>query len=97
MEREEPEPPVVRPETAHLDRQAEPLGDGVERDQLHPPGIVITDSADLPSPLAQYRDAYRAWLLGLPGARRPSLPDSVLVGGPGLPVVPHDSRHEDRP
>lgn len=38
VERKEPEQRFIRPETTDLNRQAEPLGDGVERDQPHPPG-----------------------------------------------------------
>lgn len=36
LERQDPEPSVIRPEISVPDQQTEPFGDGVERDQLHP-------------------------------------------------------------
>lgn len=46
VERQEPEPHDIGPETADLDRQAEVLGDGVERDQLHPPQPIPVPETD---------------------------------------------------
>lgn len=41
VEREGPEPPITGPENNDLDREAQPLGDGVEKNQLHPPKVGL--------------------------------------------------------
>ncbi len=66
-----PEPRIIRPETADLDRKAEPLGDGVERDQLHPP-----QPGPKPDKLGPESP---------PKARKASTPtDTLLIGTSGL-------------
>lgn len=59
VERQEPEPRIIRPETDGLDRKAEPLGARVERDQSKPPlnlesGLaarIVRDSIRMSPPL----------------------------------------------